>query len=213
MSQDMLIGHAARAGEVPVVRARPSGERRRAVGQPGRRREPSAARSRQVKAKDPALKAPARVSRVIQASPPGRRRAPAGRRVLRCGRTGTGRRCPRSPRRRSGASQNTHSWAGAPSPLKNATPVDRAGLTDVFEIGIEIRWISVSVRPIAKPAKPFGARSSVDAEDDEQEHAGQDDLGDDHRHTSSSRRGSGRRSRWRPCCRSRSNPPGPWRST
>ena len=58
----------------------------------------------------------------------------------------------------SGASQNTHSCAGAPSPLKNATPVDRAGLTDVLEIGIEIRWISVSVSPIAKPAKPFWCR-------------------------------------------------------
>ncbi len=62
----------------------------------------------------------------------------------------------------SGANQNTQSCIGAPSPLKNATPVDRAGLTDVFEMGIEIRWISVSARPIDKPAKPFGARSSVD---------------------------------------------------
>ena len=61
----------------------------------------------------------------------------------------------------SGASQNTHSCAGAPSPLKNATPVERAGFTEVFEIGIEIRWIRVRVRPIARPAKPFGARSSV----------------------------------------------------
>ena len=40
--------------------------------------------------------------------------------------------------------------------------MDRAGLTDVLEIGIEIRWISVSVSPIDKPAKPFGARSSVE---------------------------------------------------
>src|SRR4051812_41609449 len=62
----------------------------------------------------------------------------------------------------SGASQNTQSCAGAPSPLKNATPVERAGLTDVFDIGIEIRWINVSVRPIDKPANPFGARSSVE---------------------------------------------------
>ena len=36
VSQDIFIDHAARAGEVPVVRARPPGERRRAVGQPGR---------------------------------------------------------------------------------------------------------------------------------------------------------------------------------
>ena len=43
----------------------------------------------------------------------------------------------------SGANQNAQSCIGE-SPLKNATPVDRAGLTDVFEMGIEIRWISVS---------------------------------------------------------------------
>ena len=36
VSQDIFIDHAARAGEVPVVRARPPGERRRAAGQPGR---------------------------------------------------------------------------------------------------------------------------------------------------------------------------------
>ena len=43
----------------------------------------------------------------------------------------------------SGASQNTHSCAGAPLPLKNATPVERAGLTDVLEIGMEIRGMGV----------------------------------------------------------------------
>ena len=61
----------------------------------------------------------------------------------------------------SGASQNSHSWPGAPSPLKKATPVERAGFTEVFEIGIEIRWIRVSDRPIARPAKPIGARPWV----------------------------------------------------
>jgi hypothetical protein len=35
-------------------------------------------------------------------------------------------------------------------------------LTDVLEIGIEIRWIRVGARPIARPANPLGARSSVD---------------------------------------------------
>ena len=60
----------------------------------------------------------------------------------------------------SGASQNTQSCVGALLPLKKATPVDRAGLTDVLEIGIEIRCISVNVSPIDRPAKPFGARSS-----------------------------------------------------
>jgi hypothetical protein len=43
----------------------------------------------------------------------------------------------------SGASQNTQSCAGAPLPLKNATPVERAALTDVVEIGMEMRWIRV----------------------------------------------------------------------
>jgi len=46
--------------------------------------------------------------------------------------------------------------------LKNATPVERAGLTDVLEIGMEMRWIRVRVRPMARPANPLGARSSVD---------------------------------------------------
>ncbi len=62
----------------------------------------------------------------------------------------------------NGATQNTHSCAGAPSALKKATPVERAGFTEVLEIGIEIRWISVSVNPIDSPAKPLGARSSVE---------------------------------------------------
>jgi len=61
-----------------------------------------------------------------------------------------------------GASQNTQSCAWAPFPLKNATPVDRAGLTDVLEMGREIRCITVRVRPMASPANPLGARSSVD---------------------------------------------------
>ena len=38
----------------------------------------------------------------------------------------------------------------------------RAGFTDVFVTGIEIRWISVSPRPIARGAKPAGARLSVE---------------------------------------------------
>jgi hypothetical protein len=46
-------------------------------------------------------------------------------------------------------------------PLKNATPVERAGLTEVLLIGIEMRWIRVSPSPIAIGAKPTGARASV----------------------------------------------------
>jgi hypothetical protein len=46
--------------------------------------------------------------------------------------------------------------------LKNATAVERAGLTDVSEIGMATRWMMVKVKPIARPAKPFGARVSVE---------------------------------------------------
>jgi len=35
-------------------------------------------------------------------------------------------------------------------------------LTDVLEIGMATRWMIVRVKPIAKPAKPFGARASVE---------------------------------------------------
>ena len=37
----------------------------------------------------------------------------------------------------------------------------RAGFTDVFVTGMLIRWISVSARPIARPAKPGDARLCV----------------------------------------------------
>ena len=37
----------------------------------------------------------------------------------------------------------------------------RAGLTEVLVIGIEIRWISVSARPIGMPAKPVAAPFEV----------------------------------------------------
>jgi hypothetical protein len=57
-----------------------------------------------------------------------------------------------------GASQNSQSRATAQSPTNTATPVLRAGLTDVFVTGMLIRWINVSARPMATGAKPCGAR-------------------------------------------------------
>jgi len=39
----------------------------------------------------------------------------------------------------NGATQNSQSCPSAGPSANNATPVDRAGLTDVFEIGMEIR--------------------------------------------------------------------------
>ena len=38
-----------------------------------------------------------------------------------------------------GATQNSHNCPGAPAPLKKATAVERAGLTDVLLIGIEMK--------------------------------------------------------------------------
>ena len=63
--------------------------------------------------------------------------------------------------------------------MKNATPVDRAGLTDVLEMGRETRWITVRVRPMASPGESFGRPVIGGSQDDEQEHKSQDDLGDD----------------------------------
>src|SRR5690606_12402732 len=56
-----------------------------------------------------------------------------------------------------GAAQKTHSWVKAAVSAKIATPVERAGLTEVFVTGIETRWMSVRVRPIASGAKPAAA--------------------------------------------------------
>jgi len=39
----------------------------------------------------------------------------------------------------SGAAQNSESWPGAPVSAKIATPVERAGFTEVLVTGIEIR--------------------------------------------------------------------------
>src|SRR5690606_41367720 len=45
----------------------------------------------------------------------------------------------------------------APLPANRATPVDRAGFTEVLVTGMLIRWIRVRPRPIAIGAKPAGA--------------------------------------------------------
>ena len=47
------------------------------------------------------------------------------------------------------------------APTNTATPVLRAGLTEVFVTGMLTRWMRVSPRPIAMGAKPWGARLSV----------------------------------------------------
>ena len=60
-----------------------------------------------------------------------------------------------------GASQNNHNCATAQSPTNTATPVLRAGLTEVFVTGMLMRWMSVSARPMAIGAKPLGACGPV----------------------------------------------------
>ena len=111
-------GHAdrprRRAGEVPVVRPRAPGELRWSAGQPRRddaRSLPPAPRRRRLRSSSQPEsgphpqrgRGPDFVVRPAspRGRPPGRerRRGPAGRRVPRCGRTGTGRRCLRSQRR------------------------------------------------------------------------------------------------------------------
>ena len=62
----------------------------------------------------------------------------------------------------NGATQNSQSWPNAGPSAKSATPVDRAGFTDVLVTGIEIRWISVNPRPIAIGANPAGAPDDVE---------------------------------------------------
>src|SRR3546814_769530 len=62
---------------------------------------------------------------------------------------------------RNGATQNSHSWLIAPAPANSATPVERAGFTEVLVTGMLIRWIRVSARPLPMPAQPAGARPVV----------------------------------------------------
>src|SRR6185503_13838579 len=60
-----------------------------------------------------------------------------------------------------GATQNSQSCCSAQPPTNSAVPVLRAGFTDVFVPGMLSRWISVSARPMARPANPTGARLCV----------------------------------------------------
>ncbi len=80
-----------------------------------------------------------------------------------------------------GATQNSQSCCSAAPPTNSAGPVERAGLTDVLVTGIEIRWIKVNASPMAIGAKPTGARPCGCAEDNHQEHEGQQKLDDQRR--------------------------------
>ena len=80
-----------------------------------------------------------------------------------------------------GATQKSQSCDIAQSPTNRATPVLRAGFTEVLVTGMLIRWISVRPRPMAIGAKPCGRALVGGAEDDEQEHHGHDHFGDQRR--------------------------------
>ncbi len=50
----------------------------------------------------------------------------------------------------------TQTCSSAQPPWKIAVERLRAGFTDVLSIGIVMRWMSVSISPIASPVKPAG---------------------------------------------------------
>lgn len=78
-----------------------------------------------------------------------------------------------------GNTRKTQSCASASPPPKIADAIDRAGFTDVLSTGIVTRWMSVRVRPIARPASGVAARGVRDAEDDEHEERREQHLDDD----------------------------------
>lgn len=60
-----------------------------------------------------------------------------------------------------GANQNNHNCEVYSPPANKAWLVERAGFTEVLDIGILIKWIKVSPRPIAIGANPLGALSFI----------------------------------------------------
>lgn len=61
----------------------------------------------------------------------------------------------------TGATQKSPNCPGAPLPLMSATAVGQAGLTEVFEMGMEVRGARVTQRPMARGANHVGALSLV----------------------------------------------------
>ena len=57
----------------------------------------------------------------------------------------------------NGPAMNTHTFARASPPAKIAGPIERAGFTDVPVKCMPTRWMRMSDRPIASPAKLFVA--------------------------------------------------------
>lgn len=78
----------------------------------------------------------------------------------------------------SGASQKAHSCAGAPLPLKNATAVDRAGLIDGVGDGDRDQADRGQGQADRQTGKTLGGAVIGGTEDDQEEHRGQDRLGE-----------------------------------
>ena len=76
---------------------------------------------------------------------------------------------------------NTQSCLSASLPANRATPRLRAGFTDVLSIGMLMRWMSVSTRPIETPANPAENFQWKIAAISHSEEGGHHDLGDDDR--------------------------------
>ena len=55
---------------------------------------------------------------------------------------------------------NAHTCPRAQSPWYTAVAIERAGLTEVFDTGIETMWTSASPKPAAIGPKPFGTPDS-----------------------------------------------------
>jgi hypothetical protein len=53
-----------------------------------------------------------------------------------------------------GAAQKSQSWEIAQPPTNTATPVLRAGFTEVFVTGMLIKWMRVRHKPIAMGSTP-----------------------------------------------------------
>ena len=75
-----------------------------------------------------------------------------------------------------GATQNSQSCASAQPPTNSATPVLRAGFTEVLVTGMLIRWIRVSAEADGDRREALRRALVGRAEDDEQEHHGHDHL-------------------------------------
>ena len=107
---------------------------------------------------------------------------------------------------RIGATQKSQSCCSAQPSAKTAVAVLRAGLRERLVTGIPAQLISATARPMAKGAKPCGARLSVDAQNDQEEKERKDRFGAEAGQERIAGRGNARRSRWRRSRRGRTRP-------